>query len=297
MLLRQIKYFVKVLECNSFTEAAEQCYISQSAISQQINALEKELGVKLLQREGRKFSPTVSGEYFYNYGKQIIEEADNLKWETIKIDKSLREHICIGCPNDFTMTEVYKAVAGFNEKYPDISLEIISGSHDELYDLLKSGRVDIAINDQRREDIRNAYACIPLTAGKCFIEVARRNPLAALPTVDESNLRRLTCIIPARDKYREQESSFYQNILGLDNQFVFADDVDKARLMVIVDKGFMLTDNLLGAGKVTEPFLHRIPFMQNGRQIECTYYAFWKKENRNAAYIANLAERLQQLFG
>lgn len=54
MLLRQIKYFVAIVDCNSFTEAAEECFISQSAISQQINALESELGVKLTKRDGRK---------------------------------------------------------------------------------------------------------------------------------------------------------------------------------------------------------------------------------------------------
>ena len=52
MLLLRIKYFIAVAEYNSFTEAAEQCYISQSAISQQINALESELGVKLYKRSG-----------------------------------------------------------------------------------------------------------------------------------------------------------------------------------------------------------------------------------------------------
>ena len=45
MLLQRIKYFVTVVDCNSFTEAAEQCFISQSAISQQIKSLEKELGI------------------------------------------------------------------------------------------------------------------------------------------------------------------------------------------------------------------------------------------------------------
>ena len=55
MLLQRIKYFIAVAEYNSFTEAAEQCYISQSAISQQINALESELGVKLYKRSGKVF--------------------------------------------------------------------------------------------------------------------------------------------------------------------------------------------------------------------------------------------------
>ena len=61
MLLKQMKYFISVVECNSFTEAAEQCYISQSAISQQIKALEQELGVDLIKRNNRQFTLTPAG--------------------------------------------------------------------------------------------------------------------------------------------------------------------------------------------------------------------------------------------
>ena len=61
-----MKYFTAVVYCGSFTEAAEQCYISQSAISQQIRALEKDMGVELIYRENRRFSLTSAGEYFYD---------------------------------------------------------------------------------------------------------------------------------------------------------------------------------------------------------------------------------------
>lgn len=59
-MLKQIKYFLAVAECNSFTEVAERCFISQSAISQQISALEENLGVQLIKREKRKFSLTAA---------------------------------------------------------------------------------------------------------------------------------------------------------------------------------------------------------------------------------------------
>ena len=62
MLYRQMQYFVAVVECDSFTEAAERCYISQSAISQQIRALEQFLGVTLISRGNRRFSLTPAGE-------------------------------------------------------------------------------------------------------------------------------------------------------------------------------------------------------------------------------------------
>lgn len=64
-MLRQIRYFQSVVRNNSFSEAAEECHISQSAISQQIKALETELGFPLLERKNRKFVLTPAGEHFY----------------------------------------------------------------------------------------------------------------------------------------------------------------------------------------------------------------------------------------
>lgn len=73
-MLRQIKYFQAVIRNNSFSEAAEECHISQSAISQQIKALENELGFQLLERHNRKFVLTPAGEHFYK--KSLILTAD-----------------------------------------------------------------------------------------------------------------------------------------------------------------------------------------------------------------------------
>ena len=53
-MLKQIHYFQAVVRCGSFTEAADECYISQSAISQQIQVLEQQLGVTLLERKNRR---------------------------------------------------------------------------------------------------------------------------------------------------------------------------------------------------------------------------------------------------
>lgn len=64
-MLKQLKYFQSVVGKNSFSEAAEENFISQSAVSQQIQALERELGFKLLERKNCGFTLTPAGEYFY----------------------------------------------------------------------------------------------------------------------------------------------------------------------------------------------------------------------------------------
>lgn len=79
MLLKQLKYFISIVEKGNFTEAAEENYISQSAISQQIQSLENELGYKLLNREKRTFTLTSAGKYIYHQSKNIVENIENMQ--------------------------------------------------------------------------------------------------------------------------------------------------------------------------------------------------------------------------
>ena len=85
MLLRQIEYFQAVIENGNFYEAAEQCHVSQSAISQQIKKLEEELDVKLLERHNRTFSLTPAGEHFYRKSLVITGDIRQMVRETKRI--------------------------------------------------------------------------------------------------------------------------------------------------------------------------------------------------------------------
>lgn len=84
-MLRQIRYFQAVVRNNSFTEAAEECHISQSAVSQQIQALERELGFALLERKNRKFALTPAGEYFYRKSLVLLADYERIRTEAAKL--------------------------------------------------------------------------------------------------------------------------------------------------------------------------------------------------------------------
>ena len=85
MLFRRMKYFSAVVECGSFTAAAKSCGVSQSAISQQIAALESSMGVTLIERSGRGFRLTTAGDYFYRNGKQVLRSAEELYTRTAEL--------------------------------------------------------------------------------------------------------------------------------------------------------------------------------------------------------------------
>ena len=149
-MIKQMKYFQAVVRCQSFTEAAEECFISQSAMSQQIQALEHELGVKLLNRENRKISLTPAGEYFYRKSMVLLADFERLCNETVRIANKDRAELRIGYLKCYSGQEFRLAVAEFSEKYPDVSVQIINGTHEELYEALRDGGVDLILSDQRR---------------------------------------------------------------------------------------------------------------------------------------------------
>ena len=102
MLLKQLEYFVSVVENNSFTQAANEQYISQSAISQQIKALETGLGVELIVREKRSFHLTPAGQYLYRTGKKLLERVHDITVETTRIGTDARVSLRIGYLNRYS---------------------------------------------------------------------------------------------------------------------------------------------------------------------------------------------------
>ena len=150
MLLKQMKYFITVVDLHSFTEAAEQCFISQSAISQQIKALEKELGVRLFERSKRQFSLTAAGEYFYRHGKVLLDEIEDFKEETIRRGEDQELNLTIGYPKNFSTNELLETIVEFKRIYPEVNISVVSGTHEELFELLVDHRIDMKISEQRR---------------------------------------------------------------------------------------------------------------------------------------------------
>ena len=134
MLLRQIKYFVTVVDTGSFTEAAEECFISQSAISQQILSLEKELGVQLLVRSTRRFTLTEPGKYLYSYGKKLLGETEKLKNGTIAAAAGQEGSLKVCYLNSFADDRLYKAVSMFKQQNAGVRLNVSGGTHfKEMY--------------------------------------------------------------------------------------------------------------------------------------------------------------------
>ena len=293
MLLKQIEYFIAVVDCHSFTEAAELCYISQSAISQQLKALENELGVQLIVREKRSFSLTLAGEYFYRHGKQIVEELEKIKKETIRRGENGELSLTIGYLKNYGAIELQQTLAEFSKIYPEVSLSVVVGTHEELYHYLINGEVDLLISDQRRAFHDNYYN-YELILADCFVEISNQNPLSEREYLSVDDLKRQTCILITSKEQQSTEKEFYQNTFEFSNQFLYASSIEEGRLMVVSQRGFMPIE-AIGTLPYVAKGIKRIPLFNKDKQIQRKYCAFWSKERTNY-YIEEFADLLRKML-
>ena len=293
MLLRQIQYFQAVVRDNSFTEAAEEYHVSQSAVSQQIQALEKELGVKLLERKNRKFALTPAGEHFYRRSLILTSDLERLRCETARLAHRDEARLTVGYLRHYGGAEFHAAVADFSQQYPDVQLNVMNGSHEDLYDALRFGKADVVLNDQRRA-FSDEYVNLPLAEIPCFVELPSRDPLSALDGVEIADLKNAPCVLVASEERKESERSYYRDAVGFHGEFLFAETLQDARILVASGQGILPVEDTRDSAFFGSA-LKRIPLLRDGKQAYRTYCAFWKKDNPGR-YMEPFAALLKAQF-
>ena len=293
MLLRQIEYFQAVIENGNFYEAAEQCHVSQSAISQQIKKLEEELDVKLLERHNRTFSLTPAGEHFYRKSLVITGDIRQMIRETKRIAANDHASLKIGYYKGYHGNELSEAISLFSEKHPAIDVQITVGSHEELYRAMENGSVDLALSDQRRA-FSDAYNNIILAESRLFVELSTKNPLSRLSHLEITDLKNTPCILVINPSGQKEEQEYYETVIGLHGEFLFADTIQEARLKIVTGQGYLPVD-VIGEQTWFDTTVCRIPLVRNGEAVKKTYCAFWKKSNSDE-YIRDFAGILKDCF-
>lgn len=283
MLLRQIEYFQAVVELGSFTAAAERCNVSQSAISQQIQALEAELGVKLLERIKRRFALTPAGELFYKRSVVLTADLEQLRRDTLRVGRADLQELNVGCLVSCSGDQFHHAIAAFTELYPETELRVIVGNHEDLFGGLRFGKLDLVLNDQRRA-FSDEYENHILSESRCFVELATHNPLSRLDGIDISDLKNIPCILIASPEQQENERSYYRDVVGFRGEFLFAENLQEAHVLVVANKGVMPIE-LSGSEPYFGSAMKRVPLLRSGSQITRNLCAFRKKENQTPAVL------------
>lgn len=196
MQLHQLEYVLAVAKYRSFTRAAEKIKVSQSSISQQILALENELGIDLFYRAKRSVSLTLAGQDFVTHAMRIMSEV-NAAYQCIQEYVSAdRGHITIGIIPVIGYYPIPKLFADFRKDYPGIILNLIEYQDDELLIMLDSSDVDAALVQHCIPD--STFQFLPLYNDKMVLLANKGKPFACKKSIDIIDLKNEKFILTPR---------------------------------------------------------------------------------------------------
>lgn len=143
MELRQLRYFVRVVEAGSIGRAAMSIGMVTSALSQQISRLEGELSTRLLQRSASGVVPTDAGLAFFRQAQLALRHADDAVQAAQQA--RLAGHVSVGLPSTTAAVLGAPFLQAMNERYPDIRLHMVEALSGHLTDMLNGRLLDLAI--------------------------------------------------------------------------------------------------------------------------------------------------------
>lgn len=145
MQFQQLLYFVAVAETRHFTRAAEEVHVSQPSLSQQIRALEKELGAELFSRARGNIALTDAGEALLPLARRILADADTARIEVQELAQLRRGRIRLGATPSVCTGLLPEVLRAFHDRHPGIQLLIEEGGSHDLVRELARGALDLAL--------------------------------------------------------------------------------------------------------------------------------------------------------
>ena len=204
MDLRVLMSFVTVCRLGNITRAAEALYISQPALTRQIQELEQELGCKLLVRSTRSLSLTENGYLFLLRAQEILDLAKQAKAELSENGDILHGVVRVGIVESKIMDYFADAVVQFNKKYPHVQFEVYSADGDDL-----KHKLDMALLIEPVESAK--YTKIPIDVIEKWGLVIRSKEVSPKKkTLSYEEIIERTLILPRRYIVLSEISSWFK---------------------------------------------------------------------------------------
>lgn len=183
-----MRYVLAVAETASFTRAAEQCNIVQSALSHQVARLEKELGARLFDRTSRRVRLTTAGEAFLPAARQSLEAAERARAEVAAATGEIRGRLTVGSIPTVAAVDLPAVLREYRLRYPQVRISLRSGSSERLIEQVRDGILDAAFLGVqpgfRTQGVRDKE----LAHGRHVAVAAPDHPLATEHEVDLRSL-------------------------------------------------------------------------------------------------------------
>jgi DNA-binding transcriptional LysR family regulator len=167
---RQLHAFSALARRGSFTLAAKDLFLTQSAVSHAIKALEDDVGCRLLDRVGRRVLLTQAGEQFLRHTERILREMEAARVGLETLSKWGHGRLRVGASTTACQHILPTVLREFRQSYPRCAIRIEPGDHGHQFDLLRGGHVDVAVVIEPPAPLLSEFAFVPLFQDElCFL--------------------------------------------------------------------------------------------------------------------------------
>ncbi|EAA8933524.1 tricarballylate utilization LysR family transcriptional regulator TcuR [Salmonella enterica subsp. enterica serovar Gaminara] len=195
MELRQLRYFVRIIETGSMGSAAQDLDIGVSALSQQMSRLENELAIRLLQRTSRGVTPTNAGLAFYSQAQLALRHADDAILAAR--EARLSGHVSVGMAPSTASILGIPFIHAMQENYADVRLHVVESLSGNLERMINTRQIDLAVVFQKDKILR--WSARPILEEQLFL-IGSQALLAALPDnpITPEQLAGIPLIMPSQ---------------------------------------------------------------------------------------------------
>jgi len=145
MELRQLRYYVAIVDHGSLSRAALVLHVAQPALTQQLRQLEDELGVQLLHRTAQGVLSTDAGKVFYEHALAILKQVADAQAAVVQSAERPSGSVTLGLPHSISGALALPLLTAIRQRYPEITLQLTEELTGNLAEQLRSGRVNLAV--------------------------------------------------------------------------------------------------------------------------------------------------------
>lgn len=200
MNLRRLKYFVKIVDIGSLTQAADVLHIAQPALSQQLATLEGEFRQQLLVRTKRGVTPTEAGQILYRHAQIILRQFEQAQSDVNNSGQSLSGQVSVGlAPGTAASALALPLLKAVRARHPAILLYLNENFGTTLSELVMNGRMDMAVL-YAGKSVVHGLSFQPLIKEQLFVVVPRGTPIPP-DQIELSKINEMDLLLPRPYNY------------------------------------------------------------------------------------------------
>ncbi len=237
MLDTKVFSLLTVAETLNYTQAAKRLNITQPAVSQHIKALEEELGVHIFERAGGKLVVTRQGEEVISCARKLAALENNLR-QTLSDGQAQVEHLTVGVTHTAESSPIAETLALYCARHEGVSIKMVTDTTNNLYHMLKSYELDLAIVEGRITDPRIHY--LLLDTDTLVLAVSMDHPFAkkSMVTLDELKREKLILRLPESGTRSLFEAHLESNNMRLEDFHVILEVDNTATIKDLIRRDF-----------------------------------------------------------